>query len=218
MLFANKIDVDEELADVFNARRLFAIGCAVGGYRGEPCVISRELARRSIGRPSARLLGWVGALEHYPNHVWELHPLVVREDSERDRFFDAPGAVKYGLCDEVLGEDADPEGRAVILERLGAWQGLQATPIESIEVSQAGGFGRTRFDAADAGVLALGYVTDYGVLTEKLRFLAQALVTSESIPARCSVHAEGVEDAHGLGVAVQHVVRSFDPCMVCTVH
>lgn len=31
----------------------------------------------------ARLLGWAGALEHYPNHVWELHPLVVRADSER---------------------------------------------------------------------------------------------------------------------------------------
>src|SRR3982751_308979 len=30
----------------------------------------------------------------------------IREDSERDRFFDAPGAVKYGLCDEVLGEDS----------------------------------------------------------------------------------------------------------------
>ena len=31
----------------------------------------------------------------------------IREDSERDRFFDAPSAVKYGLCDEVLGEDTD---------------------------------------------------------------------------------------------------------------
>src|SRR3712207_3065764 len=30
----------------------------------------------------------------------------VREDSERDRFFDAKGAVAYGICDEVLGEDA----------------------------------------------------------------------------------------------------------------
>jgi ATP-dependent Clp protease protease subunit len=28
----------------------------------------------------------------------------IREDSERDRFFDAPSAVKYGICDEVIGE------------------------------------------------------------------------------------------------------------------
>ncbi|WP_206292028.1 ClpP family protease [Humisphaera borealis] len=27
----------------------------------------------------------------------------IQEDSERDRFFDAEAAVKYGLCDEVLG-------------------------------------------------------------------------------------------------------------------
>jgi ATP-dependent Clp protease protease subunit len=30
----------------------------------------------------------------------------IREDSERDRFFDAQQAVKYGVCDEVLGEDS----------------------------------------------------------------------------------------------------------------
>jgi ATP-dependent Clp protease protease subunit len=29
----------------------------------------------------------------------------IREDSERDRFFDAPSAVKYGLCDEVINEE-----------------------------------------------------------------------------------------------------------------
>ena len=33
----------------------------------------------------------------------------IREDSERDRFFDAAAAVKYGLCDEVLGEDSAAE-------------------------------------------------------------------------------------------------------------
>ncbi len=36
----------------------------------------------------------------------------VREDSERDRFFDAMAAVKYGICDEVLGEDASPAAAA----------------------------------------------------------------------------------------------------------
>ncbi len=34
-------------------------------------------------------------------------PDKVREDSERDRFFDAPSAVKYGICDEVIGEESD---------------------------------------------------------------------------------------------------------------
>jgi ATP-dependent Clp protease protease subunit len=33
----------------------------------------------------------------------------IREDSERDRFFDAKQAVDYGLCDEVLGEDQAAE-------------------------------------------------------------------------------------------------------------
>jgi ATP-dependent Clp protease, protease subunit len=32
----------------------------------------------------------------------------VREDSERDRFFDAKQAVAYGICDEVIGEDSPP--------------------------------------------------------------------------------------------------------------
>lgn len=30
----------------------------------------------------------------------------IRDDSERDRFFDANQSVKYGICDEVLGEDS----------------------------------------------------------------------------------------------------------------
>jgi ATP-dependent Clp protease protease subunit len=32
----------------------------------------------------------------------------IREDSERDRFFDAMQAVEYGICDEVIGEDSAP--------------------------------------------------------------------------------------------------------------
>ncbi len=33
-------------------------------------------------------------------------PERVREDSERDRFFDSAQAVEYGICDEVIGEDS----------------------------------------------------------------------------------------------------------------
>ncbi len=29
------------------------------------------------------VVGWVGAQEHYANHVWELHPLAVRRDVQR---------------------------------------------------------------------------------------------------------------------------------------
>ena len=79
----------------------------------------------------------------------------------------------------------------LILERLGAWPRVTATPIETIRVSQAGGFGRTRLDAADAGVAALGYVTDYAALSEVLLQKARELLTDGAVPARCVVHAEG---------------------------
>jgi ATP-dependent Clp protease protease subunit len=32
----------------------------------------------------------------------------IREDSERDRFFSSDEAVKYGICDEVIGLDGNP--------------------------------------------------------------------------------------------------------------
>ncbi len=79
----------------------------------------------------------------------------------------------------------------LILERIGAWQGLASTPIETIHVSQRGGFGQTRLEAADAGVPALGYVTDYSNLAGILRSRVQPLITQDEIAARCVVHAEG---------------------------
>jgi ATP-dependent Clp protease protease subunit len=36
-------------------------------------------------------------------------PERIQEDSERDRFFGAQEAVKYGICDEVLGEDSSTQ-------------------------------------------------------------------------------------------------------------
>ncbi len=84
----------------------------------------------------------------------------------------------------------------LILERLGAWSGLEASPIERIVVSQAGSFGRTRLDALDAGVPALGYVTDYAALVTQLR--ARVETTSQAAEARCIVHAEGApQDTEG---------------------
>lgn len=78
----------------------------------------------------------------------------------------------------------------LILERVGAWGGFAASPIRSIHVSQAGGFGRVRLEAAEAGVPALGYVTQYAALVAALR--ARLDVEPEAAGGtRCTVHAEG---------------------------
>jgi len=79
----------------------------------------------------------------------------------------------------------------LILERVGVWPALEATPIATILVTQAGGFGRTRLDAGDADVPALGYVTDYASLACALRSPVQGLLSEEPLEARCVVHAEG---------------------------
>ena len=93
----------------------------------------------------------------------------------------------------------------LILERLGAWDGLAVSPIERILVSQAGSFGRTRLDAADAGVPALGYVTDYAALLARLR--SQVQTTTETPDARCIVHAEGApQDREGKRYAQDAIV------------
>lgn len=85
----------------------------------------------------------------------------------------------------------------LILERAGAWQALAPTPITMVHVSQQRGFGRTLMSAADAGVPALGYVLDYGVLQAALL----ALAIERNVPVRpgpagalLAVHAEGASD------------------------
>lgn len=80
----------------------------------------------------------------------------------------------------------------LILERIGVWSDLAVTPIETILVSQAGGFGRTLMQASDAGVPHLGYVLDYSALTAALRAKASRFfINEEETAARCTVHAEG---------------------------
>ena len=58
-------------------------------------------------------------------------------------------------------------GSRLILERLGIWSQIEPiTPIESIHVSQRGGFGRTLLSADEAGLPALGYVVRYARLQQ----------------------------------------------------
>jgi 2-octaprenyl-6-methoxyphenol hydroxylase len=69
-------------------------------------------------------------------------------------------------------------GARLIFERLGVWTALAAesgaiTPITTIDVSQAGGFGAVQLTASEQRVPALGYVVSYralqGVLDATLR-------------------------------------------------
>ena len=58
-------------------------------------------------------------------------------------------------------------GSRLILDRLGIWAQLEpVTPIESIHVSQRGGFGRTLLTAQEAQLPALGYVVRYARLQQ----------------------------------------------------
>jgi len=73
----------------------------------------------------------------------------------------APGAAPRGDRSLALSH-----GARLIFERLGVWHRLAAaknavTPITTVDISQAGGFGVTRLSADEQGVPALGYVVSY---------------------------------------------------------
>lgn len=70
-------------------------------------------------------------------------------------------------------------GSRLILERLGVWAQIEpcSTPIDSIEVSQRGGFGATQLDAREVGLPALGHVVRYRDLTHALTEAAGACAT-----------------------------------------
>lgn len=100
-------------------------------------------------------------------------------------------------------------GSRLVLERLGVWDSLApSTPIERIHVSQRGGFGRVMLDAADAGLPALGYVTDYTRLAAALLGAAGRAPGCHLVPGPVSritasagaiIAHIGPEDASGLG-------------------
>lgn len=80
-------------------------------------------------------------------------------------------------------------GTRQILERLGAWTSICATPITTIHVSQRGHFGRTLIQAAEAGVPALGYVAEAGRVASAL---AQACAAA-GVKLRSEIRVTGSE-------------------------
>lgn len=101
----------------------------------------------------------------------------------------------------------------LILERVGAWDRLRTTPIERIVVSQRGGFGRATLEARDAGVPALGYVSDYASIADGLREAAKAggIATIADADAAAgepslSVRAEGYSDGARETAYAQHAL------------
>ncbi|MGC2520545.1 MAG: FAD-dependent monooxygenase [Burkholderiales bacterium] len=69
-------------------------------------------------------------------------------------------------------------GSRLILERLGAWKQIPATPIETIHVSQQHGFGRTVMRSAEHGLPALGYVTAYAEVLAALAAWTPAITAT----------------------------------------
>ncbi len=84
-------------------------------------------------------------------------------------------------------------GSRLILERLGAWQGLPSTPIDTVHISREG-FGRTLMRAADAGLPALGYVAAYSQIVAQLGARA-----TNAMPGTLR---EWQADAEGISLAV----------------
>ena len=71
-----------------------------GGVYGQAADI--EIQAEDILKTKANLIGIMSKCTGQPVDR-------IREDSERDRFLDARGAVKYGICDEVLNDEELPK-------------------------------------------------------------------------------------------------------------
>jgi 2-octaprenyl-6-methoxyphenol hydroxylase len=61
-------------------------------------------------------------------------------------------------------------GTRLVLEKLNVWDAVEAkvTAIDTIHISQRGGFGRTKLSASEHNLPAIGYVVSYGALTQAL--------------------------------------------------
>lgn len=99
------------------------------------------------------------------------------------------------------------DGARQILEWLGVWSGLAATPIETIHVSQRGGFGRSCLRAAELDVKALGWVLPASELIAAL----DAAVTAAGIVYRENTRVGGGDVAKDvpLGGTASFLLTAF---------
>jgi 2-octaprenyl-6-methoxyphenol hydroxylase len=105
----------------------------------------------------------------------------------------------------LAAQQGDPRALALshgarqLLEQINSWPTRAATPIETIHVSQKGGFGRTVIDRADYHLPALGYVVRY-------RDLAGALAANlapEAVLAETEI-LDIAPDDDGVTVSLRH--------------
>lgn len=88
---------------------------------------------------------------------------------------DSPWRVTLVDKRPLAAQASDPRALALshgarqLLETPDAWPERAATAIETIHVSQKGGFGRTLMDRAEYGLPALGYVVRYKDLAARLQ-------------------------------------------------
>jgi 2-octaprenyl-6-methoxyphenol hydroxylase len=97
-------------------------------------------------------------------------------------------------------------GARLIFERLGVWSAVAAapgavTPITAIDISQRGGFGHARLDAAEQGLPALGYVVSYRALQGALD--AALARSGREIRYDCAATRIGATPAYATIEAIQ---------------
>lgn len=123
--------------------------------------------------------------------------LALHKQGQRAQIFEARSR------SDVLGDQrvlALSHGSRQILETLGVWAELEATPIAAIHVSERAALGRTRLTAEEEGLPALGYV----VAAASLATALAAALQRANLPYRERARVERV----ACSADTQHLVTS----------
>ncbi len=132
--------------------------------------------------------------------------LALQQRGQRAQIFEARARHAFAEDQRIL---ALSFGSRQILESLGAWAQLEATPILAIHVSQRGGFARTRISAAEERLPALGYVVAASALGQALDAAlrrAEVCVRERVRVSGAVANAAGVELASSAGTVPAQLV------------